>query len=135
MSAGTASAARHSIFLSSGALFKSSLNPLADILNKVFEHGHIGIPGKELLPPNTGRLSKPSDFIDELGPDVFCIIMFESEEGGRIVATGGAKPYTPTRAASGKDSHARLLFKRPPPTAEAIGADVDLERENTSKWE
>lgn len=126
------------ILLSSSALSTSPLlEPLADLLNKVFNHGHVhGAPGKELLPSSPkGRLDNPFDYVDELGPDGFCFIMFESDEDSRIIASAGAKPFTITKTPPPEDSHARMLFKRPPPKADSIGAEIDLQSKKASKWE
>ena len=61
--------------------------------------------------------------------------MFEGDEGSRIIASAGAKPFSIMKSSSSGDAHARTLFKRSPPKADVIGTDVDLQHTKASKWE
>ena len=134
---------RSTILLNSPELSTSSyLDPLRVLLDEVFTWCHTkGVPGKELLPASIGRLqSGPQQLVSEIGPDGFCIIMFDVEVGGRIIATASAKPYKPTKPGTTHGSEVNMLFKRKPVEdsnnkdtmdAEVVGSDI----ENQSRWE
>ena len=130
---------RPTILLDSPKLSKSQyLDGLKVLLDDVFTWAHTkAVPGKEFLPATVGRLeSGPQQLVSELGPDGFCIIMFEGKVGGKIIATASAKPYKPTKEGTSYGSDTNMLFKRPPGAketmdAEVVGSDV----ENQSRWE
>ena len=118
------------------------LTEVGDLLDEVFRWAHTKkLPGKELLPSSVGRLQTgPQQLVAEIGADGFCIIMFEGEVGGRIIATASAKPYKPTKAGDTYGSDINMLFKRAPQEgsnnrdtmdAGIVGSDV----ENQSRWE
>ena len=134
---------RSTILLNSPELSKSPyLDPLKVLLDEVFCWCHTkAIPGKELLPASVRRLeSGPQQLVSEIGPNGFCIIMFDGEVGRRIIATASAKPYKPTKSGVTHGSEVNMLFKRKPEEesnnkdtmdAEVVGSDV----ENQSRWE
>ena len=135
----------HTLLLSTTALSTSRhFAPLIDLINTAFSHAHTtGIPGKELFSASVRRITKAQDLLDDLGPNSFCYIMFEEEEGedSEMIGTISAKPFTETKAAS-EDSSGRpiSLFKRPPPPpkqddlSQAV-APAAIDDPESSKWE
>ena len=106
---------RPTILLNSPELSKSPyLDALKVLLDEVFDWAHVkAIPGKEFLPDKMGRLqSGPQQLVSEIGPNGFCIIMFEGKIGGKIIATASAKPYKPTKDGDSYGSEVNMMFKR-----------------------
>lgn len=135
---GRVSSRRPTVLLPSAELSRAPyLDALKALLDEVFDWAHVSaIPGKEFLPDKMGRLqSGPQQLVDEIGPDGFCIIMFEGEIGGRIIATASAKPYKPTKDGVIHGSEVIMMFKRAPGQdlmdADVVGSDV----EKQSRWE
>lgn len=129
---------RPTLLLNSPELSKSPyLNDLKVILDEVFDWAHVrAVPGKEFLPDKMGRLqSGPQQLVSEIGPNGFCIIMFDGKIGGKIIATASAKPYRPTKNGESYGSDINMLFKRAPAEdpmdVEVVGSDV----EKQSRWE
>ena len=129
---------RPTILSLSAELSKSPhLDALKTLLDDVFDWAHVSaIPGKEFLPDKMGRLqSGPQQLVSEIGPDGFCIVMFEGEIGGKVIATASAKPYKPTKAGESHGSEVNMMFKRAPGKdpmdADVVGTDI----ENQSRWE
>ena len=106
---------------------------LYSLENEAFNHAHMyGVSGKQFL--NQGRFTQPQDMLDEIGPDGFCMIMFEhGGENAEIIGSISAKPFTiaTQKPETNGDQHPRLLFKRAPP--EKI--DEVVEGETGEKWE
>ena len=141
---GSSTPIRPTITLNSPELSTSPYLPeLADLLDDVFRWAHTKkLPGKELLPASVGRLQAgPQQLVSEIGPEGFCIIMFEGRIGGKIIATASAKPYKPTKAGTTYGSDINMLFKRAPQEDESSNRDtmdadiVGSDVENQSRWE
>ena len=139
---------RSLIILDSAHLAESPyLVPTAELLNEVFQQAHLhGCPGKELLSASVRRFqSGPQQLVDEIGPDGFCIIMFDEADTGAdkekvIIASGSAKPYKAPAEGKTHGSSTNMLFKRKPvasnpPSLDAAGTSLDGSSSNEARWE
>ena len=81
------------------------LPALYNLINTAFEHSHR--TGHRTVLLTERRLQIPTQLLEELGPNGFCILAFEAsephdpnddsnnEKPGKLIATASAKPYTP----------------------------------------
>ncbi|KAL9633175.1 MAG: hypothetical protein Q9164_004863 [Protoblastenia rupestris] len=133
----------HTILLSTATLTTSPhLTPLIALANAAFSHSHTnGVSGKEFMPATVTRFPQAKSMLDDLGPNGFCLIMFETgEEESDIIGTISAKPFIETKAGHDTSIHPSSLFKRPPPPtkhdAEAQEKAIEsAEDPEASKWE
>ena len=130
---------RSTVVLNSSDLALSPFLPsLVDLLNYIFTYAHVnGVPGKSFLPVENKRFdSGPQQLPNELGPDGFCIIMFEESEGfeKKIIASGSAKPFKPFKEGEVHGSKTNMLFKRDP---KAVQPEDGLNgaKKNEARWE
>lgn len=138
---GPSSRNRQTFILSPSALSTSHhLRPLASLVNKSFSHSAVhGCPGKEFLPPSGRRLESPQQLVQEIGPDGFCVILLEDEQGGRVIGTASAKPYSHTKEGTVHGNEVNMMFKRQPVAVIATNGTAPTEAPDTdhlaSEWE
>ena len=85
--------------------------PLVELENIAFNNVHVlGIEGKQFLPGTQGRFAYPEQFLEEMGPDGFCLLSIA--EGGEIIGTISAKPFHVGPVSVQKHTHPNKMFKR-----------------------
>ncbi|KAL8792475.1 MAG: hypothetical protein Q9195_004931 [Heterodermia aff. obscurata] len=100
------------------------LPALCDLINLAFDHAHRTGHRTTLL--TELRLQDPTQLLEELGPNGFCILTFDSSDDNsteasseKLIATASAKPYSPSSStepakADSLVSEVNNLFKRTP---------------------
>lgn len=115
------------------------LRPLTEFIDMVFIQAHVSGADYGLLPSTVKRVeSGPQQLIKEIGPDGFCMILFEEMNGvsdvtdhgqaKKVIALGSAKPYKLPKEREFYGSSTNMLFKRDPQDASGDGVDY-------VKWE
>ncbi|KAG7009537.1 hypothetical protein G7Y79_00002g006520 [Physcia stellaris] len=89
------------------------LPALTTLINTAFSHAHQ--TGHNTVVLTEQRLHSPTQLLEEIGPDGFCILAFSESGAGELVGTASAKPYTLPGKGEGEGgslTEVNKLFKR-----------------------